>query len=160
MRKRQWLALGMLLGALVVILSVTAPVHSQRPRKELTLTQKLARAAKLTDGDATRLFNALGPVIREELAGGKQVTIQGLGTFRVVRIPEHRDLVTGPYSQPITVPAQNSVEFLPSGEVVTSANSATAEPADTVPPFQYIPLPGQTPGQKTGRTRVPITRTR
>ena len=33
-----------------------------------------------------------------------------------------------------------------------------AKPAETVPPFQYVPLPGQTPGQKTPRTRVPPTR--
>jgi nucleoid DNA-binding protein len=160
MRKGQWLALVALLGALGVIMGLTAPVHSQRPPREETLAQRLARSAGLPEDHATKLFNALGPVLREELANGKQVVIPGLGTFRVVRVPEHRDLITGPYSQPILVPAQNTVEFLPSGQLVTSSNSAAAQPAEVVPPFQYIPLPGQTPGQKTGRIRVPTIRTR
>jgi hypothetical protein len=28
-------------------------------------------------------------------------------------------------------------------------------PADVVPPFQYIPLPNQTPGQKMPNVRTP-----
>ncbi len=160
MRKGQWIALGTLFGALVIIMGVTSPVLSQRPRKEETITQKLARLANLPEESATRVFNALAPVIQEELASGKLVVIPGLGTFRVVRVPEHRDLLSGPYSQPVVVSARNSVEFIPTGETVGSSNSAAAQPEETVPPFQYIPLPGQTPGQKTGRTHVPTTRTR
>lgn len=164
MRKGQWLALGALLGALIVVMALTPPVHSQRfvqrlPPEE-TLIQRLARRAQVSEEEATRLFNALGPAFREELARGRQVNVPGLGSFRVVRIPEHRDLVTGIYSQPVVVPAHNYVEFLASGEIVGAANSPNAQPADVVPPFRYDPLPNQTPGQKVGRTRQPTTRLR
>jgi hypothetical protein len=72
-------------------------------------------------------------------------------------VEEHRDLQNG---RPVVIPAVNTVEFLPAGDLLDSANGPDAQPAESVPPFQYIPLPHQTPGQKVGRTRVPPIRTR
>lgn len=161
MRKQQWLALGSLVGGLSLVLALTTPVHSQKPpdkkaaADDETLTQRLAKGAKLTEAQATQFFNAFGPAVREELRRGKSVNVPGLGTFRVVRVEEHRDLQNG---RPVTIPASNTVEFLASDGLAGAANSAAAKPAETVPPFQYVPLPGQTPGQKTPRTRTPSSR--
>jgi nucleoid DNA-binding protein len=162
MGKQRWLALAVLLGASGLILARTAPAQSERPPVERppggeTFPQRVAQAAQLSEENAVKFLNALGPAVRDELKRGKQVGIPGLGVLRVVNIPEHRDLVNG---RPVVVPAENYVEFVPSAELVDAANSAGAVPADVVPPFQYIPLPGQTPGQKMGRTRVPPIRSK
>jgi len=152
MHQRQKLALGVLLG----VLGFTALAYSQRPSPQNeTLTQRLARTAKLTEDQATRFVTALGPAIREDLARGKEVSLPGLGAFRVVRIAEHKDMIDG---RPFTVPAVNTVEFIPEGSSIAAANTATVQPAETVPAFHYTPLPGQTPGQKTPRTYVPSSR--
>lgn len=152
-----WLR-SLIVGALGIILGLAGAGYGQRQlAREETLTQRLARLAKLKESDADAFFTALGPAIREELERGKEVAITGLGTFRVVRIAEHKDLRNG---QPVIVPAVNMVEFLAAGEINGGANSDNAQPAETVPPFQYIPLPGQTPGQKAPRTRTPSIRTR
>jgi nucleoid DNA-binding protein len=156
MRTHPGFALGFLLAAAGLVLGLTASAQTQRPREE-TLTQRLARGAKLSEESADRLFKALGPVIREDLRKGKEVNIPGLGTFRVVRVAEHKDLRDG---RPVVVPATNVVEFVGDEAIDVAANSEGAKPAETVPAFQYLVLPGQTPGQKVGRTRTLPTRTR
>ena len=156
MCKRQWFGLGALIGGLALVFFDASPVQSQRPPKEETLSQRIARRSKLTDENAIKFLEALGPAIREELGRGKTVSINGLGQFRVVQVPAHKDLRKG---RPVTIEANNTVEFLPAGEMNDAANSENAKPAEVVPPFEYNPLPGQTPGQKTGRTRTPPVRT-
>jgi nucleoid DNA-binding protein len=151
--RHRW-ALGGLLGAVVAVL-LAAPARSAKPPAEETFNQRLAKAARLSEEDAGRFYQALGSVIREDLAHGKQVSVPGLGTFRVVRVEEHRDLRNG---RPVVVPATNTVEFLSEGSLVDAANAPAAKPAETVPPFQYVPIPGQTPGQKVGPTRTPSQR--
>jgi nucleoid DNA-binding protein len=121
------------------------------------MNQRIARAAKLSEEQVTRVLEALGPAVQDELKRGKTVNLSGLGTFRVVRIAEHKDLRNG---QPVTVPATNTIEFLPVASVVDSANSAGAQPSETVPAFEYTPLPTQTPGQRTQRTYTAPLRTR
>src|SRR5919198_809670 len=74
MRKRPCLVLGALLGALGLLLCTTAPARSQRPAAE-TLTQRLARAAKLSDEQAGQFWQALGKVVREELQRGRPVEV-------------------------------------------------------------------------------------
>jgi nucleoid DNA-binding protein len=155
MRTRTWPALAGLLGTLAVGVGLTTA--AQPPKPEETFTQRLAKAAKLPDQDAAKFYEALGPVIRDELARGKAVSFPGLGTFRVVQVQAHKDL--GPNGKPVVVPAANTVEFLAAGELAGAANSAGAVPAETVPPFEYHTLPGQTPGQKVGPVRTPSQRT-
>jgi nucleoid DNA-binding protein len=135
---------------------LAAPLHSDSPASE-TLNQRLAKAAKLGQADVDKVMQALGPAIRAELSKGRTVDLPGLGSFRVVRIAEHRDLRNG---RPVTIPAVNHVEFVGGDEVGDAVNGPDAVPAETVPAFQYIPLPGQTPSQRTPGTRVPPTRTR
>jgi len=154
MRIRQQLALGVLLGGI----GFASLAYSQAPaQREESLPQHLARNAKVSEGMANRIFLALGPTIREELSAGKEVVIPGLGTFRVVRVAEHRDLRNG---RPVIIPAVNTVEFLADGDTLETANAESAQPAETVPAFQYIPLPDQTPSQKTPKIRVPPIRVR
>lgn len=169
MSKRHGWALAALLGGLGLTLALNAPVHSQKapeiksgsPKQKApdTLQGRVAQASKLSEDDVNKVLKALGPAVRDELKRGKTVTLPGLGTLRVVRIPQHKDMEIGT-GRPLTVAAENTIEFLPTGELVGAANSDGAVPAETVPPFQYIPLPGQTPGQKVGQTRVPSTRVR
>jgi nucleoid DNA-binding protein len=178
MRKGKWLGLAALLGATAVVLGMTGSVLSQRlpadapkppadapkppadgppkpfePQKPggeeaLTLQQRIGKAAKVSEESAARMFEALGPAIREELRRGKSVNIPGLGTFRVVRVAEHRDMKNG---RPVTIPASNTIEFLGEGD-------DTAQPAETVPAFQFNPLPTANPGQKMPLIRNPGTR--
>jgi nucleoid DNA-binding protein len=157
MRSKGWLGLATLLGAFLVLVW-TVPVHSQRPpaKGDEPLTTQLAKKAKLTEQQAQAFYNALGPIIRSELSHGKTVELPGLGTFRVVRIAEHRDLAGG---RPVLVPARNTVEFLGGGDLEDAANGAGAVPAEVVPPFQYNTIPGQTPGQRVGTVRNPGVRT-
>jgi nucleoid DNA-binding protein len=156
MRTRNWLALGSLLGALGLVLALTSTAVSQKPGEEPTITQKLAKAARLTDQQAEKFYSALGPILSAEIRKGKVVNVPGLGSFRVVRIAAHRDLQNG---RPVAVPARNSVEFIGGEALMEAANGPDAIAADEVPGFEFIPLPGQTPGQKVGPNRMPGTRT-
>src|SRR5438105_3496528 len=127
MRMKNLLTLGVVMAGLALVL--TTPAHSQRPAPqsappqalptppsplgvppgpvpEETLTQRLARKAKLKEEDVVRLLTLLAPEVQADLARGKSVKLAGLGTFRVVQVPEHRDL--GPDGRPITVPASNT----------------------------------------------------
>src|SRR5581483_8888953 len=102
MRIRQQLALGVLLGMIAGALGFASLAYSQTPvqidsqppgpsaQREESLPQHLARNAKLSEVQANRFLQALGPTIREELSKGKEVVIPGLGTFRIVRVAEHR----------------------------------------------------------------------
>ncbi len=165
MQRRHVLASTILLGSLFLVVRggtaqlkiVEGTAPTQGPKKELSLTQRLALASKLSEENADRFFQALGPVVREELRRGKEVSIPGLGQFRVVRVQEHRDLQNG---RPVIIPASNQVEFLAEGSMADAVNTPGVPAADTVVPFHYIPLPGQTPGQKIGNLKTPPTRTK
>ena len=158
MRQRHGLVQGVLLAALVVVLGSADTAHSQRAGEEpVGVPARLAKATGFKSQDVDKFLKELAPAIRDELAAGRTVSIEGLGTFRVVRIENHRDLRNGRVTE---IPAVNRVEFLPSDLALESANSDKAVPAEEVPEFKYIPLPGQTPDQKTPSTKVPPRRVR
>jgi nucleoid DNA-binding protein len=157
MRKSRWIALSTLIIISGLVLAAAEPAKSDRSGKPKTLQGRIAKATKFTEAQTQKFLRALGPAMRDMLQSGSQVDLPGLGTFRVVRIPAHRDLVSG---RPATIASSNYVEFLPTGELVDAANGADVVPAETVPPFEYIINPYQTPGQKTPPTRNPGTRTR
>ena len=152
---KRWLFLGVLAAA-GLSLGLAGMVYSQK-QEAPTFEQRLAKAAGVNEETAAKLLKALGPGIMAEVKRGGEVVLDGLGTFKVVRIPEHKDLQGG---RPVTIAATNYVVFLPANALVNEANEEGVKPATTVPPFEYIPLPNQTPSQKTGRTRVPPVRTR
>jgi nucleoid DNA-binding protein len=159
MRTARWLALAVLLGAMGLVTGQST-TKSAKPRdtNNETIPQRIARDTNLNVKDADKFFQAIGPAIREQLQRGKTVTVPGLGTFRVVRVAEHKDMAAG--GRPIVVPAFNTVEFVGTIEVNDGVNAENVTPAETVPAFQYNPIPGQTPGQKQGRTSTPSQRVR
>jgi nucleoid DNA-binding protein len=157
MRKQQRCSLGALLGAIILGLVWAVPAHSQRPPALGTFPQEIVRQTEVEPEDVAKVLTALGPVISQQLAAGRQVALPGLGSFRVVRIPEHRELVNG---RPATVPAVNYVEFLPDASMVRAANTFGATPAVVVPPFQYIPIPDRTPSTRVPSARMPSSRVR
>jgi nucleoid DNA-binding protein len=156
MRKHQRWACGALTATLGAVLIVAAPAHSQRPPALVPLPQVVARKTKLEEDDVAKVLDATGPAIRDKLSNGEVVELPGLGKFRVVRIPEHKNMIKG---RPATIEASNYVEFVPTAQLVEASNSPNAVPALTVPQFEFNPLPDQTPGQRMGGTRMPNTRT-
>jgi nucleoid DNA-binding protein len=160
MRRRPLLALAALAGALGAFVPMEAPAQSKpKPRGDETLSQRVARESKLTEEQVNKVFSALGPAVRDQLKKGNSVSLPGLGTFRVVRVAEHKDIEIGT-GRPLVVPAHNTVEFLATEALGEMANSAGVVPQETVPAWQFNPLPDQTRGQKVGPTRVEGTRTR
>jgi len=111
----------------------------------------------VSEEDVAKVIEALGPAVREHLAKGEVIDLPGLGAFRVVRVPDHRDLIGG---RPVVVSGVNSVEFVPSGGLVDAANAANAIPQETVPPFEYNPLPNQAKSLRAPDERAPKVRTR
>ena len=157
MRTARWFALVVLLGTMSLVPGQST-TKSAKPRdtKDETIPQRIARETKLNEKDADKFYQAVGTAVREQLQRGKTVSVPGLGTFRVVRVAEHKDLAAG--GRPVVVPAFNTVEFVGSVEVNDGVNGGNITPSETVPAFQYNPLPGQTPGQRQGRTHVPSSR--
>ena len=157
MRTQRWQSLagcGLLL-ALVVALATQA--QAPRPTSPKTFKERVIADSKVAEEDVEKVLRAIGPAVRDMLASGDVVDLPGLGRFRVVRIPQHRDMVNG---RPATIPASNYAEFLPAGDILSAANAPNSQPAETVPAFEYKPLPGQTPGAKMPSQRAPATRTR
>jgi nucleoid DNA-binding protein len=155
MRKNLAIALAAFLGGSIFSLGV---VRSQPlPRVITTFEKALAEGSKLKEEEVSALLNVLGPAVAEQIAAGRQVSLPGLGTFRVVRLEEQRNLEEG---RVVTQPATNVIEFLPDAGITQAANAPGAVPALEVPAFKYIPFPGQTPGQKVPPGRVPSTRVR
>jgi nucleoid DNA-binding protein len=153
MRKTHWLALAALIGTL----AATAYSQLPAPLPPGSLPADVAKATKVNDENVRKVFDALGPTITRQLAAGRQVDVPGLGRFRVVRLSATRNLEDG---KVVNQPARNVVEFLADPVVEQAANAPGAVPALTVPAFQYVPLPGQTPTQKVPNERVPSTRIR
>src|SRR5262245_33015031 len=122
MRKTSWAALGALVGTLVVV-GWSSRVQSQppppppqprpvAPRPLGPLSAEVARSSGVDEETVAKVLNALGPAARQQLAVGRSVALPGLGQMRVVRLGQRKDLVVG---RPATLPATNSVEFVPDG---------------------------------------------
>jgi nucleoid DNA-binding protein len=156
-KQLRWLG-GLTLAAVVVVTVQAQNILTPKKAKgATTFLGRIAEEAQLAEEDVEKVLQAFGPAIRDELAAGKVVEMPGLGVFRVVRIPEHRDMVNG---RPAVIPATNYVEFLPVEGVVAAANARTAVPAETVPAFEYTPLPNRVPSTKIPNQRIGATRTR
>jgi len=162
MRKlNKWAVVG-LLAAAAGLLAFASPALSEKltakeKQKAATITGRISLKTKVSEEDVVKVIEALGPAVREHLAKGEVIDLPGLGAFRVVRIPDHRDLIGG---RPVVVPGVNSVEFVPDGVLVDAANAAAAVPQETVPPFVYNPLPDQTKSLRAPDERMPNVRTR
>jgi nucleoid DNA-binding protein len=165
MRKFHQGALAALVLTLIGVLALAAPAWSQLTVKEppslkepATLKGRLAKAVDVPEEKVEKFLKALGPAVAAQLAKGEKVEFPGLGTFRVVRVPEHRDLVNG---RPAMIPANNYVEFIPTAGLVDASNAPGAVPQDTVPIWRFDPLPGDSaPSNRLPATRVPSSKTR
>jgi nucleoid DNA-binding protein len=149
------LAILLLAGLATCALLSVAGAQTQVIPKNETFVQRVARYSEIKEKEADRCINALGRALLEDLKQGKTDTLPGLGSFRIVRVGTSKDLVNG---RPVNIPAYNVVEFSPDEGVYDAANGDNVEAARYVPAFQYNILPGQTPGQKMGSSRMPNTR--
>jgi nucleoid DNA-binding protein len=158
-----------MVGGLILSLGLAGLVYSQpRPTPPqaapkglggsgVPLAARLVARTKLPAKTVQAVLDALGPAVLTEITAGGTDTIPRLGSFRVVRIPEHKDMERGT-GRVLNIPAKNYIVFDPEGAAEVAAKAANVQPNAVVPPFEYIILPGQTPGQKVGRTRVPNVR--
>jgi nucleoid DNA-binding protein len=120
-----------------------------------TFTGRIAKASGVSEEDVAKVLRALPGVVKDEIRQGKTVSLNGLGSFRIVKLPEYRDLKDG---KPVIIAPHNSVEFQPASDLADAANAEGAVPAATVPAFEYNALPGQTPGMRMDGMRMPIVR--
>jgi nucleoid DNA-binding protein len=168
MNRMKWWSLAFLLGGLGLGLNWTAEAQIPRPGPNKapavapavgagTLEQEVAKAARLKEEEVQRVFKALGPLVTARLRAGQAVDLAGLGTLRIVRVEEHKDLVGG---QPARIPGVNRLEFLPTGNLDNAANAPGTIPNVTVPPQEFIVNPNANPGLKTEYTKTGRTRTR
>jgi nucleoid DNA-binding protein len=155
MRKSSCLALAGMSSTLLIVACWSEPAQSQRAAADASLTQRIAKASKVSEDDVVKVLRALGPALKEDLKRGRSPEVPGLGTFRIVRVEGHRDLAEG---VPVKVTTRNTVEFLPTSELQDAANAAGVDPAVTIRPFEYVPLPNQTPSQRTEYLRTPRRR--
>lgn len=152
MRRRQILGLGILLGGLFALIGHNADVQAQRPAKFDPIVERIAELTKLKAEDVDKVWRAQHQAIEEQIKKGSVVQLPQLGRLQVVRVPEHKDLQGG---KPVTIAAENYIEFEPEAGLNTAANAPGAIPARTAGNYEFNPLPNQTPGQKMGRVRVP-----
>jgi nucleoid DNA-binding protein len=165
MRKVQWaaLALFLALGTGLVLSGIgrSQPPEAEGPPKAAErgdpFHQAIAANAKVKVETVEAVLKALGPAVQDRLASGKEVRLPDLGTFRVVRVPAHRDLVKG---RPVEIPPSNYVEFLAEASLIKASNAPGAVPASVVPKFEYIPIPDRVPTTRTPGLRVPRRRSR
>jgi nucleoid DNA-binding protein len=157
MLRNRYLPIVLLAGiaTYAVLSKAEAQTRTKVIPKNETFAQRVARYAEIKDKDAEQCIQVIGKALLEDLKQGKTDAIPGLGSFRIVRVGESKDLVNG---RPVTVPAYNVVEFSPDDGVSDAANGANVEAARFVPAFKYNILPGQTPGQKMPSSRMPSSR--
>lgn len=157
MNKRHWLLGAAAVAAIALNLGIVGVANSQRAADPIPLPRDVAKKSGVGEDVVIKVLNNLGPAAAAQLAAGKEVSFSGMGTLRVVRVPDHRDMQDG---RPVTVAAYNFVEFIPDAALNQAANKARAVPAVIVEPFQYVPLPDQTPGQRVPSVRMPYSRIR
>lgn len=185
MRRNRWLALGVVGLGLILAAQSHSQVQVQQPKfgpqgqpaqprpGELGqdidksaadgLAKKLAATTKLDQKDVLKVLAALGPALTESMSAGQTVQIPGLGSFRLIRVPERRSLVDG---QAVVIPTRNVVEFVSDGSVAQATNAQGVTTAGSIPNSQtYIlptapfePLPSRTPESRAPDTRAPSSR--
>jgi len=150
--------LWMLLGGIAAGAMISHAMAQTKiiPANE-TFVQRVARYADIKEKDADKCIQVIGRALMDDLRKGRADNLPGLGSFRVVRVDRSKDLVNG---RPATIPAYNVIEFSPEEGLADDANMEGVAPSVTVPAFEYRILPGQTPGQKMGSSRMPSSRMR
>lgn len=149
-----------LTGLVVVLALVTANAQTNLGDRKSTppnLKAGLVAATKEKEETVEKLLKAFGPAFSEQLRAGRDVELPGVGTFRVVRVGEHQDLVGG---RPATIAAKNFIEFVPGGTLNADANSPGARPSRTIAGYEFRINPNIDEGMRTPGSRNIGTRTR
>lgn len=156
---RTSIVLTLSLAAAIFYLGATADaqVAPGSPKKLLTLKGAIAKEAKLKEETVERVLKAFGPAFEAQLRAGREVKLPGVGSFRVVRINEYRDLDGG---RPVTIPAKNYVEFVADDGLNGAANAPGAVPSRTIEGYEFRVNPNSTQGIRTDGKRNPGTRTK
>ena len=163
MRQLHWPARAALFACLGLFLCLAAPAQTIKvgpkppDKNKGSLESRIADVSKVKEEDVVKVLKAIGPVVTDKIKNGESVDIPGLGSFRVVRLEAHKDLVNG---RPAKIAAHKYVEFLPVGGMNEAANSENAVPSESVPGFEYVPLPNSAIGLRTENTRMPNIRSR
>jgi nucleoid DNA-binding protein len=163
MMKRPGILLAGVLGAACLTIGPAVPVEPRATaappppaqRGEETFVGRVSKASGVSQEDVAKVLRALAGPLKDDLRQGKTVSLNGVGSFRIVKLPEYRDLKDG---KPVIIPPRNSVEFQPAGDLADAANAEGTVPAATVPAFEYNALPGQTPGMRMDGVRMPNVR--
>jgi nucleoid DNA-binding protein len=154
MGKVRW-ALASLLCVLAVGADGQTIIGGGAKKVPATFRDGVVVASKEKEATVDRVLKAFGPAVTEQLLAGRTVELPGLGVLRVVRIAAYKDLDGG---RPITVPAKNYVEFVPTAEMDRVANLPGTVPARTVTGYEFKAIgdrqpSGKVDGIKTVRTR-------
>lgn len=160
MTLRRWIAIAvfaLLVGAVPLMAQIFLP-GSVTPPPAMpdhlgNLNERIAKKTGLTEKQVDAVLRELGPAVADRLASGKGFELQGVGSFRVIRIAAHRELV-GNY-QAIQVPARNTVQFVPVGDFDATLNRPGAVQGFPVGEPNTNPIPNRVPSLKVGPTRVP-----
>lgn len=147
---------------------VFATAEAQSPQPAGDLSERIEQLAGLENGKGDLALRALGIAVREQLAQGREVSLDGLGTFRIVRLPAYPVIVAG---REVRIPAENVVEFIPEGALAGAANDSGVRPSVIAEPYSFNPFPSHraeekdaaprrvdgmiSPGRKTRTQRVP-----
>lgn len=89
--------------------------------KHSELIDALAAKADISKSDAKKALDALTGIVHEQVSGGNDVNLNGLGRIRVVHTKERtgRNPRTG---ESITIAAKNRVTFVAAKAVKDAAN--------------------------------------
>jgi nucleoid DNA-binding protein len=153
MSRTHWI-LTALIAAGVALYALTGSAQSQRPLLiQPTLAKDVALESGVSEEDTAKVLNALGSVVRKQIATGRpRIELPGIGTFRVIRAPEHRALQDG---KQIMVPGSNYIELVTDVGLKQAANSPLAVPAEIIPIWNnYDPEPSRVQGQRVPSGRV------
>jgi nucleoid DNA-binding protein len=152
MARHRW---ALVIGALAVVAAFSLGQAVGSRRLPANLKEGLVARTREAPETVDKLLKALAPAVGEQILAGRQVELPGLGSFRVVRIESYKDLDGG---RPITIPARNYVEFVPTEELDGVSNQPGAVPARTVSPMEFRVNPWATPGMKTESIKTIRTR--
>ena len=150
----------LLLAALIAAVTLTADAQSVNKKEKVApdLKAGLVRETNLKEATVEKVLKAMAPAMKEQLRAGRTVTIDGVGTFQVVRIGAYQDINRN--GEPINIPARNYVEFVPAAGLDDAANADGAVPVRTVRGYKFEVNPNANPGQKTEGMRAPRSRIR
>src|SRR5262249_55647107 len=131
---------------------------NQKEKVAPDLKTGIARETKFKEATVEKMLKAMAPALKEQLRAGRSVSIEGVGTFQVVRIDAYKDINRS--GERVNVPPRNFADFAPAAGLDEAANAEGAVPARTVKGYEFKVLPTASPGQRIDGLRTQRTRIR